>query len=439
MKYLFLLFCSFCFCQFTIKGKLTGYENKIISLRVSSGTQDVLYEKVETDSNGSFNFKIKEKYIGKLLLYYNSGLDFIEFFSDNTSIEFSSNYESGKIINLNFAKSEVNVINKEFEEYKILKDSVLPKLSYLENYYSIKNQNFNLSLIEEILRIKKLSQPNIYLFPVLKYFYSNEQQFIKNVPNENQNEINNYLINLRSLFKNSDGNLETSGLMYSLLLNYMTFSSYGSKEKSELNNKLRSSLNLLLDDVNRETSRGQLVQLGIINLLNTYGMTSLSDEFYVQASSMKCDIIPNLKKKITAIENLKVGKVFPDTKFTSKYLFNSTEKSLYSIKSKYKVVVFWVSYCSHCKQELNYLKGIYSQIKQKNSEIISLSIDGNENEYRKIAIDLPWISDCEMNSKDSSYFEKYNITATPTVYILDEQNKIIAINPKASSILNYLN
>jgi thiol-disulfide isomerase/thioredoxin len=439
MKYFFVLFFCFSYSQFTIKGKLNGYDNKTISLRVSSGTQDILYEKVETDINGNFIFKVKEKYIGKLYLYYNSGLDFIEFFSDNTSIELTSNYESGKLLNTNFLTSEVNQINKDYEEYKVLNDSVLPKLSYLENFYSNRNSNLSLFLIEEILSVKKLNQPNIYLFPVLKYYYTTDEQFIKNVPNENQEEINKYLNKLRNLFKNSDGNLETSGLMYSLLLNYMTYSSYGSKEKTELNHKLKTSLNLLLDEVNRETTRGQLVQLGIINMLNSYGMTSLSDEFYSQASSMKCDIIPNLKKKMTAIENLKVGKVFPDTKFTPKYLFNSTEKSLYSLKSKYKVVVFWVSYCSHCKQELNYLKGIYTQIKQKKGEIIGLSVDGNENEFRRIANDLPWISDCEMNSRDSSYYEKYNITATPTVYILDSQNKIIAVNPKASTILNYLN
>ena len=172
----------FCYSQFTIKGKLNGYDNKTISLRVSSGTQDILYEKVETDINGNFIFKIKEKYIGKLYLYYNSGLDFIEFFSDNTSIELTSNYESGKLLNTNFLTSEVNQINKDYEEYKVLNDSILPKLSYLENYYTNKNHNFNLVLIEEILKIKKLSQPNIYLFPVLKYFYSTDEQFIKNIP-----------------------------------------------------------------------------------------------------------------------------------------------------------------------------------------------------------------------------------------------------------------
>ena len=52
---------------------------------------------------------------------------------------------------------------------------------------------------------------------------------------------------------------------------------------------------------------------------------------------------------------------------------------------------------------------------------------------------LPWINDSELKGWNSSYSEIYNINATPSYFILDSANKIIAKPNHAADVISYLN
>jgi len=117
---------------------------------------------------------------------------------------------------------------------------------------------------------------------------------------------------------------------------------------------------------------------------------------------------------------------------------NTKAKSLYDIKSNKKIVVFWSSTCSHCESELPKLLEKYDKLKAQNIEVIGFSLDSNLEEYRKKASLYPWASDSEGKGWYSSYGETYNISATPTYFILDSNNKIIAKPNHVGDVIDYL-
>jgi hypothetical protein len=51
---------------------------------------------------------------------------------------------------------------------------------------------------------------------------------------------------------------------------------------------------------------------------------------------------------------------------------------------------------------------------------------------------LPWINDTELKGWYSSYVDTYNIHATPTFYIVDASNKILATPDNFVEVLVFL-
>jgi len=357
----------------------------------------------------------------RLLISSNSGFQF--YFSQNNNPDI-----------IKFKNSPINSKAQDFVDYTITQDSLIPILYKSKKFYKPTNP-FIKEIDAEIGNLYTLQKPSLEEFPFLDFYYKTEKQFISNIPKTDE-ELPNYLNATVQLFKNTNENLELSGLMREILTNYLSYSNAKAKSKDESLAIIRNSVDSLLDQVNRETQRGQLTQLTIINILESYGQKQLVMEYYNKASQMKCDIIPSLKSKFEKIESLKISKVFPNTNFT-KNVLNTNEKSINDVKSKYKIISIWVSNCTHCMAELNFFKNNYAQIKEKGGEIIGLSLDTDHQKFKEVVAELPWINDTELNF-DSSYYEKYNVVGTPTVYILDEQNKIITINPKINDIIGYL-
>ena len=77
-------------------------------------------------------------------------------------------------------------------------------------------------------------------------------------------------------------------------------------------------------------------------------------------------------------------------------------------------------------------------MKAKNIEIVGLSLDVDKASYESKANHYPWINDTELRGWNSTFAEKYNVRATPTYYILDKNNRIIAKPDHIADVLENL-
>lgn len=103
--------------------------------------------------------------------------------------------------------------------------------------------------------------------------------------------------------------------------------------------------------------------------------------------------------------------------------------SLYGIKSKYTVVVFWDPTCGHCITEIPKLDSAWkASWKDKGVAMLGVRTDGTREEWtsfiRKHNM-TGWIHAWDPEYT-TNYRKFYDVYATPVIYLLDERKKILA-------------
>ena len=102
--------------------------------------------------------------------------------------------------------------------------------------------------------------------------------------------------------------------------------------------------------------------------------------------------------------------------------------SLYEVKSKYTILVFWDPDCGHCQKVLPKLKEAYDKtLKSKGVMVYAVDIEDDATKWKKFIIDkkMDWIN-CHDKYKQYYLRQLYDIYSTPVIYLLDENKKIKA-------------
>ena len=126
---------------------------------------------------------------------------------------------------------------------------------------------------------------------------------------------------------------------------------------------------------------------------------------------------------------MKVGKTAPDIRFTGdvfeKGLVIKNPSRLSEISAKYKVVIFGASWCTACSEEMVQLFPLYSKWKAKGLEVVFVSLDTDKTAFQNYTNVLPFISYCDYQQWNTKAAKDYYVSSSPTIYLLDKNNKII--------------
>lgn len=103
---------------------------------------------------------------------------------------------------------------------------------------------------------------------------------------------------------------------------------------------------------------------------------------------------------------------------------------------KYILLDFWASWCNPCLREFPHLKKLYSEYSNKGFEIVSISIDEKELDWKKKSdeLQLPWPS--FLDTEDIATL--YNVRTIPAMYLVDEQGVLVAENLRAEFLATKL-
>ena len=396
-----------------------AFTPKEVYLYTLNGSKDVLNTK-EIRKGNTWQFKVEKPYTGMLKLYFPEGNISLNFISENKDVKLKFDSDKGKIINVQYL-DESNFVMNNLQDVQQKKEYILPALVQIKDYYD-NSTSFRKALNDEIARLSG-SVSDLSKYPFVQYYNTNYSKFLDKTTAKKDithDEIIHYL-------SNSNDMLETSLLLRPVLMAYLNVGP---------STNVANDVDKLLKAVNLETPRGHTILSEFIEIFDTYAMADLKEKYLTEAKNLKCTINDRLSNTIATNKNTELGATFPNYIFQNPT--NTTAKSIADVKANKKIIVFWSSTCSHCEAELPKLIEKYNAIKSQNAEVIAFSLDSEKANYDAKVKSLPWINDTELKGWYSSFAETYNVRATPTYFVLDANNKIIAKPDHAADVISYL-
>jgi thiol-disulfide isomerase/thioredoxin len=133
-------------------------------------------------------------------------------------------------------------------------------------------------------------------------------------------------------------------------------------------------------------------------------------------------------EKSTLQRRIDLQKMLPGTKvpqFSLVDIDGDTIK-LENVTNKYKLIIFWASWCPHCDQLLPNLYQWYMN-RSIDMEVIAISVDSDKEAWKQFVRQrgYNWINCNEPGKWDGKVTKEYNIYATPTMFLIDSDDEII--------------
>jgi thiol-disulfide isomerase/thioredoxin len=155
-------------------------------------------------------------------------------------------------------------------------------------------------------------------------------------------------------------------------------------------------------------------------------IVKLADDIYLsgKADWTTKEWRDNLRKEVDRIRPNLIGVKGHDLVMNT---YNGVYASLYDIKKEFTILYFWEPDCGHCKEATPKLKAYYDKVKNQGVEVFAVCTQSDRTKWEKYIQDnnLNWINGWDpQRSTNFDYY--YNVTATPSIYILDRNKKIIA-------------
>ncbi|MFA7616137.1 MAG: TlpA disulfide reductase family protein [Weeksellaceae bacterium] len=422
-----LLTAPVVFGQFKISGEIKNYSEKPVMVRMNKGAGDKLVNRVETDKNGKFSINIPQKYSGIVSLTNLQRSSTIEVLTDNEDVDLTAAYAPDGTFKEIVFKKGANAIGfqnyQSFQNLNDLKNNIFP---LLKSQYDSSDE-FYQAITKEEARISKLN-PAVEL-PLLKYYSQVSELANAQVDNKSTGEI--YTNKILSRLNRDNDYLEGSGYLSTLVLNYFRYSIIGATSQEEINSTVEKEIDHLLEVSDIETPRGQNVLSAIFMVLPKEQFGSLLEKYYSKANNLTCEITEELKSNLAA-HNMTVGNKVPDIKFKEAV---KGFKSLYDVKANQKIIVFWASWCPACRDEMPFIKEYYQTFKKEGGEIVAISLDFDQNEFKNATKDFDWLNYTELSQWDTQGVEEFGVSSTPTLFLVDKDNNLIK---KASHISELL-
>lgn len=190
----------------------------------------------------------------------------------------------------------------------------------------------------------------------------------------------------------------------------------------------------------------QFVLASLINKYNSskvMGMDAvfvhLAKNYYLsgKASWANDELIKSFEEAVDKLSPNLIGNNAPNL------VLRDTLLDMYTLRtiapSEYTILYFYSPTCGHCKKKTPVMLDVWRGIADQGVQMIAVNVETDVDEWRKFVREYDL--DCLNGSdpfKQSNFRYEYNLETTPTVYIVDEQFKIIAKKLDAEQVADFI-
>ena len=190
---------------------------------------------------------------------------------------------------------------------------------------------------------------------------------------------------------------------------------------------------------NSENLVGAFMALNMINEFSDVELDSISTNLNKKLSEHPYVVTFNEQVKAVKMQKeleaaFEVGKVAPSFKLND---INGKSVSLDDFKGKYVLIDFWAGWCAPCRAENPELKKVYEKFGGKDFEIISVSLDRTEEDWKKAVMEdgLNWTLLFDGNGTTA---ELYGIQNIPSTWLLNREGVIVNKQFRAVELMEIL-
>jgi len=278
----------------------------------------------------------------------------------------------------------------------------------------------------------------ISLFSLVVLKTTAQNTFVNKSPREIQSSKNPFLnINY------SNSQFYSSGLIYDIIEKQFWAIQNSRLDEVAKFKELVASVDIILDSVKKNEKVYNDLTKYLFQYFEKYSLFNASEYIALKALSQK-EVALNsaLVNKLESYRKMKVGNRAPNFELVGDVFKNGSALKiavhLSDIKTKYKLVIFGGSWCHQCRAEMIQLLPRYNNWKAKGLEVIFVSLDTDKKEFENFTAPFPFYSACDYKKWDTQAAKDYYVSSSPTIFLLDSNNKIILRPPTVASLNSWL-
>jgi thiol-disulfide isomerase/thioredoxin len=421
-----------------VKGNLTQLQNQEIRLEGFNGLSTYPISAAMIDNQGNFSLSYSKLDYGvgylisadqKPLIIILSGEE-IEIQGKSLSLP-----ETIKVI-----KGQENQWFEQYAQEHPRREQALSAWVYLEKIYMLDSlfsvqERPTSSIQTEKQRIKAEDAAFLAKLPKERYvsWFLPTRKLVSSVSTVAQyrsEEIPATITAFRNL-DYTDQRLYKSGLFKDAMESHFWLLENSGKPLDSVFIEMRHSIDAMMVNLVTDEKKLNEVSNYLFDLLERHSLFQAAEHLALAVlDQTSCTITTDLYNKLETYRTMKKGNIAPDLVFNGEilapgYTGGDLPKKLSELKSKYTLVVFGASWCPKCTEEIPLLANNFAKWKQQDIEVVYVSLDVDEQQFKSFASIFPFVSVCDYQKWESEAVKSYHVFATPTMYLLDDQREIL--------------
>ena len=437
MKKIIIIFLLFFSIQvsakdYKINGTIKNYHSAQVFLSSVYGDKLNIIDSTFTDRDGNFELSIDENLPKGMYRLFFANDQKIDLLFNSEDIVFESNV-TDPINQIRFLESLENkvyyeyILRRNYDQYRL--ELLQPVLLYYpksDAFFETISEEFNSIQIGLAEFTKDLQYKNKATYASLIIGIDQKPLLLPTLNPEQQKMFirEHYFDHI----KFDDASLLNSNAITSAILSYLSLYQDQNLTKEQLEREFMRAVEEILTHTQSNIEIHNFVIEYLINGFENFGFNNVITHMADWLSNPEnCDLpkgSSSLEDRLNTIKSLAPGNLAPNIVGLD---VDGNSFNLKDIESKNTLLIFWASWCPHCTEMMPELSD-FLNTSETQLKVVSISIDTSKTDLIDFeqTFNPPWKTLVDINGWDGKAAIDYGLHATPTLFLLDENKKIIA-------------